>query len=76
MQTRFSKNGSDNMNLNRMVSVWFGVSESFQTLEEYVDIKYTEDGDAIDSSLVRTLNLAIMMKITLKFVFTKTPKII
>lgn len=76
MQTRFSKNGSDNMNLNRMVSVWFGVSESFQTLEEYVDIKYTEDGDVIDSSLVRTLNLAIMMKITLKFVFTKTPKII
>lgn len=64
------------MNLNRMVSVWFGVSESFQTLEEYVDIKYTEDGDVIDSSLVRTLNLAIMMKITLKFVFTKTPKII
>lgn len=37
------------MKFNRMVSVWFGVSESFQTLEEYIDIEHTGDGDAIDS---------------------------
>ncbi|MED3728513.1 immunity 22 family protein [Priestia filamentosa] len=37
------------MEFDGIVSVWFGVSESFQNLEEYVDIEYTEDGDAIDS---------------------------
>ena len=39
----------DDMEFDGIVSVWFGVSESFQNLEEYVDIEYTEDGDAIDS---------------------------
>lgn len=37
------------MEYSSMVSVWFGVSKSFEDLEEYVDIEYTEDGDSIDS---------------------------
>jgi hypothetical protein len=37
------------MEYSGVVSVWFGVSKSFENLEEYVDIEYTEDGDSIDS---------------------------
>lgn len=74
MQTRFSKNGSDNMKFNRMVSVWFGVSESFQTLEEYLDIEYTEDGDAIDSKFGTNFEFGYYDEYNIEICFYKDPK--
>ncbi|MEW9108113.1 MAG: immunity 22 family protein [Cytobacillus gottheilii] len=37
------------MQSNSAVSIWFGVSKSLYNLEKYVEMTYTEDGDAIDS---------------------------
>ena len=39
------------MEYSGVVSVWFGVSRSFENLEEYDDVDYMEDGDSIDSKL-------------------------
>ncbi|YCA45500.1 immunity 22 family protein [Bacillus sp. JZ8] len=62
------------MKFNRMVSVWFGVSESFQTLEEYVDIKYTEDGDAIDSKFGTNFEFGYYDEDNIEICFYKDPK--
>ncbi|MBO1581391.1 immunity 22 family protein [Bacillus sp. XF8] len=32
-----------------MVSLWLGTTQSFNHLQEYVDMEYTEDGDIIHS---------------------------
>lgn len=37
------------MQFSGTVSVWFGISKSFQDLDDYVEVKYTEDGDSINS---------------------------
>lgn len=37
------------MEYRGMVSLWIGTSQSFNHLEEYVDVEYTEDGDIIHS---------------------------
>jgi hypothetical protein len=74
MQTIFSKSGSDNMEFYGMVSVWFGVSESFQNLEEYVDIGYTKDGDAIDSKFGTNFEFGYYDEDNIEICFNEDPQ--
>ncbi|KYG26215.1 immunity 22 family protein [Priestia endophytica] len=57
-----------------MVSVWFGVSESFQNLEEYVDIGYTKDGDAIDSKFGTNFEFGYYDEDNIEICFNEDPQ--
>ncbi|MCM3537777.1 immunity 22 family protein [Priestia endophytica] len=57
-----------------MVSVWFGVSESFQNLEEYVDIGYTKDGDAIDSKFGANFEFGYYDEDNIEICFNEDPQ--
>jgi hypothetical protein len=74
MQTIFSKSGSGNMGFYGMVSVWFGVSESFQNLEEYVDIGYTKYGDAIDSKFGTNFEFGYYDEDNIEICFNEDPQ--
>ncbi|MGF9859554.1 immunity 22 family protein [Priestia endophytica] len=57
-----------------MVSVWFGVSESFQNLEEYVDIGYTKDGDTIDSKFGTNFEFGYYDEDNIEICFNEDPQ--
>jgi len=57
-----------------MVSVWFGVSESFQNLEEYVDIGYTKYGDAIDSKFGTNFEFGYYDEDNIEICFNEDPQ--
>ncbi|MGG1221032.1 immunity 22 family protein [Priestia endophytica] len=62
------------MEFDGMVSIWFGISESLQNLEEYVDIKYTEDGDAIDSKFGMNFEFGYYDEDNIEICFNEDPK--
>lgn len=65
---------SDNMEYSGVASVWFGVSKSFENLEEYVDIEYTEDGDAIDSKFGTNFEFGYYDEDNIEICFYENPK--
>ncbi|MED3728311.1 immunity 22 family protein [Priestia filamentosa] len=48
--------------------------ESLQNLEEYVDIKYTEDGDAIDSKFGMNFEFGYYHEDNIEICFYEDPK--
>ncbi|MGG0386291.1 immunity 22 family protein [Priestia filamentosa] len=62
------------MEFDGIVSIWFGISESLQHLEEYVDIKYTEDGDAIDSKFGINFEFGYYDEDNIEICFNEDPK--
>ncbi|KWW21740.1 hypothetical protein AS888_04330 [Peribacillus simplex] len=62
------------MEYSGVVSVWFGVSKSFENLEEYVDIKYTEDGDSIDSKFGTNFEFGYYDEDNIEICFYEKPK--
>ncbi|MFF2342700.1 immunity 22 family protein [Bacillus mycoides] len=62
------------MEYSVMVSVWFGVSKSFESLEEYVDIEYTEDGDSIDSKFGKNFEFDYYDEDNIEICFYEDPK--
>lgn len=62
------------MEYSGMVSVWFGVSKSFENLEEYVDIEYTEDGDSIDSKFGTNFEFGYYDEDNIEICFYEEPK--
>lgn len=62
------------MEYSGMVSVWFGISESFEKLEEYVDIEYTEDGDSIDSKFGTNFEFGYYDEDNIEICFYEDPK--
>lgn len=62
------------MEYSGMVSVWFGVSKSFENLEKYVDIEYTEDGDSIDSKFGTNFEFGYYDEDNIEICFYEDPK--
>ncbi|KML32063.1 immunity 22 family protein [Rossellomorea marisflavi] len=62
------------MEYSGVASVWFGVSKSFENLEEYVDIEYTEDGDAIDSKFGTNFEFGYYDEDNIEICFYENPK--
>ncbi|MDG5471398.1 immunity 22 family protein [Jeotgalibacillus sp. ET6] len=62
------------MEYSGMASVWFGVSKSFEILEEYVDIEYTVDGDSIDSKFGINFEFGYYDEENIEICFYEKPK--
>lgn len=62
------------MEYSGMVSVWFGDSKSFENIEEYVDIEYTEDGDSIDSKFGTNFEFGYYDEDNIEICFCEDPQ--
>ncbi|MGH1141659.1 immunity 22 family protein [Bacillus pseudomycoides] len=63
------------MEYKGMSSLWLGTSQSFQHLQEYVDIEYTEDGDSIDSKFGVNFGFGYYDEDQIEIMFYEEPKI-
>ncbi|MED4651998.1 immunity 22 family protein [Bacillus pseudomycoides] len=63
------------MEYRGMASLWFGTSQSFQHLQEYVDMEYTEDGDSIDSKFGVNFGFGYYDEDQIEIMFYEEPKI-
>ncbi|MBD5799238.1 hypothetical protein BHU24_28260 [Bacillus pseudomycoides] len=63
------------MEYKGMSSLWLGTSQSFQHLQEYVDIEYTEDGDSIDSKFGENFGFGYYDEDEIEIMFYEEPKI-
>ena len=64
-----------NMEYKGMASLWLGTSQSFQHLQEYVDMEYTEDGDSIDSKFGVNFGFGYYDEDQIEIMFYEEPKI-
>lgn len=65
----------NNMEYRGMASLWLGTSQSFQHLQEYVDMEYTEDGDSIDSKFGVNFGFGYYDEDQIEIMFYEEPKI-
>ncbi|WP_180236121.1 immunity 22 family protein [Bacillus pseudomycoides] len=63
------------MEYKGMSSLWLGTSQSFQHLQEYVDMEYTEDGDSIDSKFGVNFGFGYYDEDQIEIMFYEEPKI-
>ncbi|WP_176523582.1 immunity 22 family protein [Bacillus pseudomycoides] len=63
------------MEYRGVVSLWLGTSRSFNQLQEYVDMEYTEDGDSIDSKFGVNFGFGYYDEDQIEIMFYEEPKI-
>lgn len=63
------------MEYKGMASLWLGTSQSFNQLQEYVDMEYTEDGDGIDSKFGVNFGFGNYDEDNIEIMFYEEPKI-